>query len=265
MFRRTVDASERARQGIDLASLYRCPVACDNHKASPLTWRTGYEGRVAHSYPPVVGQQCSQAGAEVLQLARLTVEPFAEGSFVIPAKREADPIETQATGQRRQVTAQDVVHRFDAILTAFQAPQPVTEVSIGALQAIEALGRIIRREAGAVEDALFDTIGRPAKPILVTPQTIDRVTQVRQARRPSQARSEALEGTLTALDLVRATLELSPDGTKGRVRGTYPMLFQPSLVACLGKRVRLHGRVARRGRRVVSVQVLAVEALEEES
>jgi hypothetical protein len=127
------------------------------------------------------------------------------------------------------------------------------------------LGRIIRREAGAVEYALFDTVGRPAKSILVTPQTIDRVTQVRQARRPSEARAEALEGTLTALDLVRATLELSPDGHKGRVHGTYPMLFQPSLVACLGKRVRLHGRVERRGRRAVSVQMLAVEALEEES
>jgi hypothetical protein len=30
------------------------------------------------------------AGAEVLQLARLTVEPFPEGSFVIPAKLETD-------------------------------------------------------------------------------------------------------------------------------------------------------------------------------
>ncbi len=205
------------------------------------------------------------AGAEVLQLARLTVEPFDEGSFVIPAKLEAAEVEVPADGRRRKLTAQDVVNRFDAILTAFQTPQPATEVSIGVIQAIEALGRIIRREAGAVEYSLFDTIGRPAKPILVTPETIDRVTQVRSTRRPSEARWETLEGTLTALDLVRATLQLSPADHKGRVHGTYPMLFQPSLVACLGKRVRVQGQVERRGRSIVSVQVLAVESLEEES
>jgi len=124
------------------------------------------------------------AGPEVFALARLTVEPFEEGSFVIPAKLEAIGVHVPAAGhEQHTVTAQNVVNRFDAILTVFGKPQPATEVSIGALQAIEALGRIIRRGAGSVEYSLFDTQGRAAKPILVTPETISRVTEVRQARR----------------------------------------------------------------------------------
>jgi hypothetical protein len=204
------------------------------------------------------------AGAEVFQLARLTVEPFEEGSFLIPPKLEAPEVKAPAGGQRRKVTTQDVVQRFDGILTAFQGEQPVTEVSIGAIQAVEALGRVIRREAESIEYCLFDTIGRPARPILVTPETITRVAQVRQARRPSQARLETLEGTVTALDLVEQRLQLSLDPSGVRVKGTFSMLFQPTLVERLGRRVRLHGAVERRGKRPVSIQVQSVEVPEED-
>ncbi len=81
------------------------------------------------------------AGPEVFALARLTVEPFEEGSFVIPAKLEASAVQVPAAGhEQHTVTAQDVMNRFDAILAAFGKAQPVTEVSIGALQAIEGSG-----------------------------------------------------------------------------------------------------------------------------
>jgi hypothetical protein len=59
-------------------------------------------------------------------------------------------------------------------------------------------------------------------------------------------------------------LQLSLDGNQGRAPGTYPALFQPSLVNCLGRCVRLKGRVERRGRHIRAIQVVAVEALEEE-
>jgi hypothetical protein len=204
------------------------------------------------------------AGMEVLELARLTVEPFEEGSFVVPAKMESADVEAPAIGQRRKVTTQDVANRFDAILTAFRGPQPVTEVSIGAIQAIEALGRVIRREAEAVEYSLFDKLSRPAPPILVTPETISRVAAVRQARRPSQARLETLEGTITALDIVAETLHLRLHTSGERVKGTFSTLFQPTLVERLGRRVRLHGAVERRGRRVLSIRVESVEVPDED-
>jgi len=161
---------------------------------------------------------------------------------------------------QRKVTTQDVVDRFDKILAAFASPQPAAEVSIGAIQAIEALGQVIRREAAAIEYSLYDNLGQAASPIRVTAETIDRVSRVRQARRPTQAKLETLEGTITALDLVeqKLVMNLHPGGE--RVKGTFSTLFQPTLVECLGRTVRWQGVVERRGRRTVSIRVESVEA-----
>ena len=126
------------------------------------------------------------------------------------------------------------------------------------------MGRVIRREGGAIEYGLFDIFGHAAEPIAVTTETITRVAQVREARRPSQAELEALEGRITALDIVEQRLQLSLPNGRGRVRGTFSMLFQPSLVECLGRRVRLLGVVERRGRRPESIQVQSVEVPDEE-
>ncbi len=112
---------------------------------------------------------------------------------------------------------------------------------------------------------MFDTLRRAAKPILVTPEMIRRVTEVRQARRPSQTRLETLEGRITAVDIVEQKLQLNLDPGGERVKGTFSMLFQPSLVECLGRRVRLLGVVERRGKRPVSIQVQSVEVPDEEA
>jgi hypothetical protein len=203
--------------------------------------------------------------ADVLRLTRLTIEPFEQGSFVIPARLEAEPISAGDREQPRHVTAEEVVNRFNQILASFAKPDAAAHVSIGALQAIESLGQVIRREARAIEFASFDGFGKPAQSTVVDVDYVARVGKVRVSRRPTQAKLQTLEGTLTALDLVRATMQLNLDGQQGRVHGTYPMLFQPTLVPCLGKRVRIQGQVERRGRRIASVQVLAIELLEEAS
>jgi hypothetical protein len=203
--------------------------------------------------------------APLVHLTKLSIEPFEEGSFVIPARLEANPLATEDAEQSAQVTTEDVVKRFDEILVSLQKPSSAVQVSIGAIQTVEALGRVIRREAEAIEFSSFDTLGQARHSLRVDEEYIDRVQKVRESRQPTRAKLETLEGTLTALDLVRATLQLSLDGHKGRVHGTYPMLFQPSLMGCLGKRVRIHGPVEWRGRRIISVQVVVIESLEEES
>jgi hypothetical protein len=205
------------------------------------------------------------AGAEVLQLCKLTIEPFESGSFVIPARLESTDIRTSVNGQPREVTTQHVVERFDAILCAFEGRQPVTDVSIGAIQAIEALGRVIRREAGAIEFTGFDTLSRPLRPIRVTPETVERVAEVRAARRPSRAELETIEGTITALDIVEHKLQLSAARGGARIKGTFSPLFQPSLLECLGRRVRLLGIVERNRKRPISIQVQSIEIPDEES
>lgn len=203
--------------------------------------------------------------APLVNLTKLSIEPFEEGSFVIPARLEANPLTTEGAEQPRQVTTEDVVKRFDEILASLQESSSAIQASIGAIQTVEALGRVIRREAEAIEFSSFDTFGHARSSLRVDEEYVERVHKVRESRQPTRAKLETLEGTLTALDIVRATLQLSLDGHRGRVRGTYPMLFQPSLMDCLGKRVRLLGPVEQRGRRIVSIQVVVIESLDDES
>jgi hypothetical protein len=204
-------------------------------------------------------------GREAAELAKLTADPFEEGSFIIPARLESDEVEAQVPGQRRKVTTQDVADRFQAMLGAFYDAAAISTVSIGAVQAIESLGRVIRREASAVEYAMLDNIGRPAPPILVTEEVINRVAKVRQTRRSSRAELETLDGTITALDIVQATLQLNLADSGQRVKGTFSPLFQPTLVERLGRRVQLQGQVERRGRRILSIRVESVAVADEES
>ena len=166
--------------------------------------------------------------------------------------------------QPRQVTTEDVVRRFDEILASLREQRSAPQVSIGAIQAVEALGQTIRREAEAIEFASFDALGQPRPAFRVDTEYVARVRRVRESGRPTQAQLETLEGSLTALDILRTRLQLSLDGNQGRVPGTYPALFQPSLVSCLGRRVRVQGQGERRGRHIRSLQVVALEALEEE-
>jgi hypothetical protein len=203
--------------------------------------------------------------APLVNLTRLVIEPFEEGSFVIPARLEATPLAVEGEEQPRNVTAEGVVKRFDEILTALRTPSSTPQVSIGAIQAVESLGRVIRREAEAIEFASFDSLGQPQLPIRVDEGYIARVQKVRESRRPSQARLETLAGTLTALDIVAETLHLRLHTSGERVKGRFSMLFQSTLVERLGQQVRLHGVVERRGRRPISIRVESVEVPDEDN
>jgi hypothetical protein len=88
---------------------------------------------------------------------------------------------------------------------------------------------------------------------------------VRKALRPSQARLETLEGIIAALDIVAEILHLRLQTSGERVKGTFSMLFQPTLVERLGRRVRLHGEVERRGKRILSIRVESVEVPDEDA
>jgi hypothetical protein len=202
--------------------------------------------------------------ADLVELTKLSVEPFEEGSFVIPARLGAAPLEVPEAGRARRVGAEEVVARFDEMLATFRGPGPAAQVSIGALQAIESLGRVIRREAQGVEFDSFDGFGRLRQSIRVDVPYVQRVQDVLASRRPSQARVETLEGVVTALDLVGQRLRLSLQPSGRRVRGTFSMLFQPTLVERFGRNVRLQGLVERRGNHPVAIQVLSVEVPDEE-
>ncbi len=196
--------------------------------------------------------------SEVVALTRLTIEPFEEGSFVIPTRLEASPLAVADTTATRQITAEDVVKRFDEILASLQQ-SAATQVSIGAIQAIEALGRVIRREAQAVEFASFDAFGQPRQSLRVDEGYIACVHRVRLSRQPTRAKLETLEGQVTAIDIREGKLQLSIEGQRRRVQGSFSMLLLPSLMDYLGCRVKLEGYVEWKGKIPVSIQVLAAE------
>jgi hypothetical protein len=203
--------------------------------------------------------------APLVNLTKLTIEPFEEGSFVVPARLEADPLAVEGAEQPRTVTADDVVQRFEEIFASLRGQTAAPQVSIGAIQAVESLGRVIRREAEAIEFAPFDSLGKPRPPFRVDEEYIGRVQRVRESRRPSQAKLETLEGTITTLDIVAETLHLRLHTTGQRVKGKFSQLFQPTLVERLGRPVRLHGLVERNGKWPISIRVESVEVPAEDA
>jgi hypothetical protein len=205
------------------------------------------------------------ASAEVLALSRLTVEPFEEGSFVILARLDAAPVEVGEVSGRRRVTTQDVANRFVEMLVSVQDPEAVSRVSIGALQAIEGMGRIIRREAGSVEYHMTDKLGQPARPVVVDADYLTRLREVRASRQPTRAQLDTLAGKVTAIDMVQGTFQLTVEGIRRRVKGTFSILLQPSLLRALGRHVRLEGIVERRAKTPVSIQVLSIEIPDDEA
>jgi hypothetical protein len=202
--------------------------------------------------------------AELVLFTRLTVEPFEEGSFVIPARLEANPLTVEGAEQPRMITAEDVVKRFDEIFASLQDQSSVHQVSIGAIQAVESLGKVIRREAEAIEFESFDSLGKPRPTFRVDESYISRVQKVRESRRPTRARLETLEGKVTALDILESKLQLSLEGQRRRVIGHFSIMFLPFLLESLGRRVRLYGKVEWQKNHPYSIQIVTAEVLSDE-
>lgn len=205
---------------------------------------------------------------DIVNLTKLTIEPFEEGSFVIPARLEMGPLQRELGDEQSNltVTAADVVQRFDDIFALVEQQSTASQVSIGAIQAVESLGRVLRREVEAIEFTSFDSLGqrRKPEPIRVDENFITRVGKVKASRQPTRAKLDTLEGRITALDISEGKLQLTVDGQGRRVKGTFAMLFLPSLLESLGRRVKLEGHLERRGRTIHSIQVLSAEVVSED-
>lgn len=201
-------------------------------------------------------------GADLTRLTRLTSEPFEAGSFVIPACLQADPLTVKDRATPRAVRTDDVVQRFGQILTLLEREVAPTEVSIGALQTLEALSRVLNREATGIEFSAATSFREPVVKLEIGERFIGRVREVLTRRRPSQEQLETLEGYITALDLSQGTLHLTVEGLRQRVRGNFSSLLTPPLMWALGQRVRLRGRVEWRGTKPSVIRVDQVELLD---
>lgn len=203
------------------------------------------------------------ADAQVLRLAKLSIEPFDEGSFVILGELAEADLEIDSGEEPRRVSARNVLERFTALMSDFSAPaaQVRSAASIGAIQAIEELGKVLNREARLIEYRPFLPGQGEQGPaaIVVDRGFVERVSAARRAREESRESGEPIEGTLTALDIVRGTLKLRIGSDRDFVPGTFPPLIRSRLIPMLGCVVRLHGVVEYTRRRPTHIRVVAVE------
>jgi hypothetical protein len=207
------------------------------------------------------------AGPEVAQITRLDYRPesFQEGSFIIEAELPDEEVAVSADQGERRVSSWQVLRRFRAFFDAISDTREHATVSIGALQAIEDLGKAVKREADRIE---FRTIVEAddiyhAKVAAVDLSYISRVNKLRVARESDLATQDSLEGTLMAIDLGTSSLKLKLSNVATTVQGSFSPLIQYPLARAVGLKVRLTGQVERRGRRPHFIQAQHVELLEE--
>ena len=115
---------------------------------------------------------------EVVGLTKLTVEPFEEGQLRHPHPAGGEPAHGQEAEETRDGHGRGrgpaVRHRSS---TACGTSSSAAQVSIGAIQVVESLGRVIRREAEAIEFSSFDALGQPSGSLRVDEEYIGRVNQ----------------------------------------------------------------------------------------
>lgn len=177
----------------------------------------------------------------ILDYSTLQIEPFQEGSFVIPTALKESPAKFQANGEERELSGSLIVQRFADVMD--QADQDNLHVSIGLVQSIENLGVVLRREAEVIE---FSPVGfRGAagrKKVIRVDQTfIAKVTETRIRRQDPKEIPDTVEGVLIAIDLTNGKLKLETES--GVVNGTYSSFITDILAESLRKRVRLSGVV----------------------
>lgn len=202
--------------------------------------------------------------SELSHFTRLTSEPFAGGSFVIPACLESDPYTVLEPGEKRQINTDAVVERFGEILSHVSKDKSPTSVSIGALQTLAALKRTLTREASVIE---FSTVDRFRKPVIrfsIEKSFIAKVEQALERRRPSQDSLETIEGRVTAVDIVEGRIMLTVKELPERLRGRFSRMLTPSLLDSLNRRVKLQGLVQRKRNRPYEINIESVEMLDSE-
>ncbi len=194
------------------------------------------------------------AEPEVLAAAQLTIDPFEEGSFVVPARLTED-----AFGDR-SVTGAHVLQRFVDSLEAISNGN--TAISMGFVQTVEDLGRIIKREA-TVEYSAFGLPSMPTecKKLVIDSKYISRVTATKLKRRSKSYLPDLLEGVITAVDIIQFTfsIQIAP---KIIVRGSYESLVQDKISTAVGERVKVMGVVEYVNEQPRHIRAFTVELIE---
>lgn len=197
--------------------------------------------------------------SDVEELARMRIEPFEQGSFVIPAVLDERAVSVKDRTGPRQVSSRDILKRFVDVLEGADK-SPEFPASIGVVSAVQELRKVLRRDVTAIEYQPLGFSAAPAPPrrLLVDLPYVERVAENVKQRLNIQSEPETLEGQLIAVDVRRATLRLRlADGSE--ITGTFERSATDSVIVALSRNVTLRGPVTRRNRRISSIRALACE------
>jgi hypothetical protein len=196
-------------------------------------------------------------GEDVLRLARLEIEPFEEGSFLIPGTLTEELIEIKG----RELSGADVLQRFSDVMNEIEDGAEFVHASTTVLEAVEDLGRVTRREAH-IEYApqLATPDERGSRPVLVNAGFVSSVARMRKERVDPRGEYGEVEGRLTAVDVRRWSFRLSL-GPQHEVRGTFGEFARATLLESLNKQVKIHGVLNYVGGSLRSVRAMLAEAI----
>lgn len=199
----------------------------------------------------------------VAELARLRIEPFEQGSFIIPALLDERKVTVHTPTGSRELSSREILNRFVTVIETVDQSAEFA-ASIGVVTAVQDLGKILRREVSAVEfyPSGFTPSAEPPRRLSINAPYIARVAENLKRRLDLQYQPDSLAGRLIAVDVARATLRLRlSDGSE--IRGSFERTAADSVINSLNKNVELHGVVARRNRQTTSIRALICESRDE--
>ncbi len=184
-------------------------------------------------------------GSDIERLGKLFIEPFDEGSFVIPARLTEAPVEIETAEGKKQFDGRDVLWRFTEVMHGVRENANY-QTSIGLLHAVEDLGRIVRREAESIQynaRIVRDTgIAEADAPVNVDLDYINRIAESVKHRESPIESPEVLCGRLTAVDVSEGRCKLLCQ-PRQEIPGSFTPFMQERMVQLLNKRVKLIGQV----------------------
>lgn len=202
-------------------------------------------------------------GAELLAFSKLTIEPFEEGSFIIPARFEsADLVESDE--RKTAISAERIATRFGGIFEEIDNQDTSSSVSIGALQTMQQLNRTLNREASAIEFSTFDRYEKRSAFQRVDAAFVERINSVIKNRQPSVLKLDSLQGKVTALDIEKGELRLSLDNQRDRIKGTFSIMLHPTMLESLGHQIEVFGNVSFRNGQPQSISIQQANILDSE-
>lgn len=202
-------------------------------------------------------------GAELFAFSKLTIEPFEEGSFIIPARLESpDLIENDQ--QENAISAERIANRFGSIFEEIGSKDSSTSISIGALQTMQQLNRTLNREASAIEFSTFDRYEQRSGFQRVDLDFVKRVDSVIKNRQPSVQKLDSLQGKVTALDIEKGELRLTLKNQRDRIKGTFSIMLHPTMLESLGHQIEVFGSISFRSGLPQSISIQQANILDSE-